>query len=66
MSTKKCQGLFSKIFGHKYIPIFNIEEPEFIKGITSCRNPNGLIDLVNATKSKTYVKSICSRCGDEK
>jgi len=73
----KCEGIAGKLFGHKYQNIFN-EEKKYTGTEESIRTINESVNftmmLMKTTmpeildsmseEKKTYVHSICSRCGD--
>ncbi len=66
MEESKCtSSLVGKIFGHKYLPIYDIKKgnPLPMSYIGSNRH---MLKLIEASRGidKTYVYSICKRCGD--
>jgi len=56
----ECKGLTGLIFGHNFESIFNEGPPA--QEIKSADGPNG-IKAIEALKPKTYVHSVCKRCG---
>lgn len=59
-----CQGLFGRLFGHKYAPVFNIVPPP----LTSFKAGYGqdLTKLMQVLSTKTMTCLACQRCGDMK
>jgi len=66
-----CNGLFGKLFGHKFEAVYNEEEGEgkwpYKEG--TIESKMAVIDMISSiiesTKSRkrTYIHSVCKRCG---
>lgn len=69
---ESCKGLCGQIFGHKFQPVFNSER-DVQPALNFLRSANRIeiddvpsaMNSLTSTK-ETYIKSICSRCGQEK
>jgi len=63
---KECCGLFGKWFGHHYVQCYDEESqmpPEVFRMRIEVSNFVKLFDAYKS-KQKTYVHSVCTRCGD--
>jgi hypothetical protein len=62
-----CIGFLGKIFGHKYIPIFNETRSSSLPD--QFQFESGTVGAIEACKkrqyTKTYIKTLCKRCGKE-
>ena len=60
----KCKGIFGRLFGHNYQPVFN-RHPPALEDLSvergSSRAIMGVIDSMTRTE---YVHTCCTRCGD--
>lgn len=62
--TDNCKGLAGRIFGHDYSPRYSYSAPTLSNiqtwGLDYAENA---VDMMNASKSKTYHGEVCRRCG---
>ena len=62
---KACQGLFGKLFGHHFQPVF--EQP--MLPVTSMKqggeSAEGMAKIFAAMAGTKHVHTICTRCGAE-
>lgn len=64
-----CNSTFGRFFGHKFQAIYDETESENLPpNITSIKGTSGDVikDLKDSTYTRTYVYSICTRCGEIK
>ena len=56
-----CKGVIGVIFGHKFQPRYSYGNPtiENVKYVYL----QGAIELIDASKSETYICDVCERCG---
>lgn len=60
--SKKCDGLFGRLFGHRYEAQYDVRPPRecnFEKG-----SALAMVQVIDALSAKTYQGSVCRRCGD--
>jgi hypothetical protein len=59
----ECQGLFGRLFGHKFVGHYNRTPPN-TAGIEGSRG--AVMEFIDRMTEKTYVCSVCLRCGEKK
>jgi len=58
----ECKGIFGRLFGHNYRPVFNRTPPANIDGVSGSRY--AVLDLVKFLTRVEYVHTCCTRCGN--
>lgn len=57
-----CNGIFGRLFGHNYQPVFNRHPPT---GLTLEQgSPGAFVSVIEALTHSEYVHTCCTRCGD--
>jgi hypothetical protein len=60
-----CNGIFGRLFGHKYEPRYSRSAPTFqIKTMDSLAYAEELVAIMEASKVWTYHGDVCTRCGN--
>jgi hypothetical protein len=60
-----CKGIFGRLFGHNYQPVFNSTPPEeFELQPGSTGRVSSVLSIIDAMTRTEYVHSCCTRCGD--
>lgn len=62
--SAECEGLFGRLFGHKFQPQYETTPPpdDLFAGMT--RVASGVVEtMTTAYTKKTYVRDVCKRCG---
>jgi len=57
----ECQGVFGRIFGHKFVAQYNLTPPADLGNVKGSHA--GVLDVIDALTAKQYVCSVCQRCG---
>lgn len=59
----ECQGLFGRLFGHNYQPVFNRTPPDEIK--VNAATSTQVVRVMESMTRVVYVRTTCTRCGGE-
>ena len=62
---KHCQGLFGKLFGHKFEPFYDLIPPNWGKGGKFSGDGVDLVKFTEAMTAKRLNVIRCTRCGAE-
>lgn len=55
----RCVGMLGRLFGHRFEARYSLGAPTGdIQG-----GLYGAVEIINATKPKTYIHDVCVRCG---
>lgn len=57
-----CKGIFGRLFGHNYQPVFDTTPPERLGSFEG--TAEGIRGMIDAMSTKKHVHTICTRCGD--
>ena len=57
-----CKGIFGRMFGHNYQPVFELVAPERIDVGTG--RVETIVRIVKEMTDTKYVHTCCTRCGD--
>ena len=58
----ECKGIFGRLFGHNYQPVFNRTPPDSLK--FEVATVSAAVSMANALTRTQYVHTCCTRCGD--
>lgn len=58
----KCEGIFGRLFGHNYQPVFERIPPTKIDGVEG--RPGSVLELIRAMTQTVHVHTCCTRCGN--
>jgi hypothetical protein len=57
-----CKGIFGRLFGHNYQPVFTRTPPDEIK--VDAASSAQVARVLEAMTRTAYVHTCCTRCGD--